>query len=102
LVDSLKRGFQANPRRFSTNPLGSFPLGEIVSFGLWMQKQGYRRSTAGIIARPEPRIIAILGKSLASFFFLIDMIESSSAKWRQLSMYISEGGHTCGRMDDRL
>ncbi|TSA43036.1 hypothetical protein D4R54_01630 [archaeon] len=39
------RGFKSHPRRFLTNPLGSFPLGEIVSFGLWMQKQGYRTST---------------------------------------------------------
>jgi hypothetical protein len=27
------------------NPLHSFPLGEILSFGLWMEKQGYRHST---------------------------------------------------------
>ena len=39
------RGFKSHPRRFLINPLGSFPLGEIVSFGLWMQKQGYRTST---------------------------------------------------------
>jgi hypothetical protein len=28
------RGFKSHPRRFFTNPLGSCPLGEIVSFGL--------------------------------------------------------------------
>jgi hypothetical protein len=40
--------------------------------------------------------------SLASFFFLIDMIESGSLKGRQLNVDDSEGGHTCGRMDDSL
>ena len=33
------------PRRFLTKPLRSQVLGEILSFGLWMNKQGYRRPT---------------------------------------------------------
>jgi hypothetical protein len=39
------RGFKSHPRRFPTNPLHSQALGEILSFGLWMNKQGYRHST---------------------------------------------------------
>ena len=38
------RGFKPHPRRFLINPLGSFPPGEIISFWLWMEKQGYRTS----------------------------------------------------------
>jgi hypothetical protein len=39
------RGFKSHPRRFQLHPLGTFPVGEIVSFGLWMQKQDYWAST---------------------------------------------------------
>ena len=39
------RGFKSHPRRFLTNPLPSQALGDILSFGLWMNKQGYRHST---------------------------------------------------------
>lgn len=46
LVDSFKRGFVPNPRRLLTHQPRCSPLGEeIVSFGLWMHKQGYRNST---------------------------------------------------------
>ena len=38
-------GFKSHPRRFPTNPLHSHTLGEILSFGLWMNKQDYRHST---------------------------------------------------------
>jgi len=32
------RGFKSHPRRFPTNPLQCQALGDIVSFGLWMNK----------------------------------------------------------------
>ncbi len=39
------RGFKSHPRRFLTNPLPPQSKGDIISYGLWMQKQGYRKST---------------------------------------------------------
>ena len=40
------RGFGSHPPHFSTNPpLSQRLVGEIVSFALWMRKQGYRDST---------------------------------------------------------
>lgn len=39
------RGFKSHPRRISLNPLHSQAKGDIISYGLWMQKQGYRKST---------------------------------------------------------
>ncbi len=39
------RGFKSHPRRISPNPLPSQSKGDIISYGLWMQKQGYRKST---------------------------------------------------------
>ena len=39
------RGFKSHPRRFSLNPLPSQSKGDIINYGLWMQKQGCRKST---------------------------------------------------------
>jgi len=39
------RGVQIPPPALFDEPLRFVPVGEIVSFGLWMQKQGYRAST---------------------------------------------------------
>ena len=40
------RGFESHPPHFLTNPpLSQSIVGEIVSFALWMRKQGYKDST---------------------------------------------------------
>ena len=44
------RGFKSHPRRFLINPLGSFPLDEIVSFGL-MKNDTVARNAINIEGR---------------------------------------------------
>jgi len=46
-----ERRFKPHPQRFSLDPYALKAEGGIISFRLWMQKQGYRRSTVHYFIR---------------------------------------------------
>jgi len=64
------RGFESHPPHFLMNPVTySQAIGEIISFGLWMRKEGYRESTI------QPCIRAL--KAIAK---RTDLMDTESAK----------------------
>jgi len=76
---AVLRGFESHPPHFSTNP--PYPvLSELVSFGLWLQKQGYRNSTV------QSNVKAL--KALAK---RTDLLDSESVKEHLALAQLSEG-----------
>jgi integrase len=73
------RGFKSHPRRFPTNPLHSPDLGDILSFGLWMNKQGYRHSTVHYCIQ-----------ALKSIARQVSLLDPESVKGYLASMNVSE------------
>jgi integrase len=78
------RGFKSHPRRFPTNPLHSQALGDILSFGLWMNKQGYRHSTVHYCVQALKSIArqtSLLDpESVKTFLASTDVSEARKAK----------------------
>ena len=78
------RGFKSHPRRFLMNPLPSPALGDILSFGLWMNKQGYRHSTVHYCVQALKSIArqtSLLDpESVKTFLASTDVSEARKAK----------------------
>jgi integrase len=73
------RGFKSHPRRILTNPLHSHELGDILSFGLWMNKQGYRHSTVHYCVQ-----------ALKSIARQVSLLDPESVKAYLATMEVSE------------
>ena len=79
------RGFESPPH-FSTNP-PYLVLSELVSFGLWLQRQGYRNSTV------QPN-----GKASKALAKRTDLLDPESVKKHLALAQLSEGrGSTAKR-----